>query len=179
MNETPEDRWLALDRSTVCDDFLDQLKDESERALAIVAAAALDEMLRRVLEKTVVNQRIAIRLFNRPYAPLGTFSARIDAAYGFRIIDRELYRVLNTIRDIRNKFAHEINWSFNEESTRDKCLAMHLPHIVYPEGMELDPRIRFQMNATGICGYLDGLLYQWGLRGFSLSLLAMNDPDAK
>lgn len=164
----------ALVESGICWQFIEQLKDQSERAQAIVAAAALDDVAKRLIEVVVVNKRIARRLVGHSNAPLGTFSARIDALYAFRVISRDQWKVLNTIREIRNKFAHEVNWSFSEESTRDKCLSLHQEAIVYPEGEEDNPRIRFIMNASGICGALDTLRWQWSSWGFQPRLLEMN-----
>jgi DNA-binding MltR family transcriptional regulator len=44
--------------------------------------------------------------FFEGYGPLGTFSARIDIAYFFKLIDPTTYNDLRAIKNIRNTFAH-------------------------------------------------------------------------
>lgn len=78
-----------LDTFDLCSDFVDELGNASPRAKAIVAASALDEILARFLEMEINDTKISKRLVRRPYAPLGTFSARIDAAIGFGLISKK------------------------------------------------------------------------------------------
>jgi len=151
------------DRGTfhLCSDFVKELKDASPPARAIMPATALDEILARFLEKAVADQKVAKRLVRRPFAPLGTFAARIDAAYGFNLINKDQYQALSTIRAVRNHFAHSGNSSFSDPEVRDICLALNLKHVIYPPGHESDPETRYLMNASAICGHLDGIFRLW------------------
>ncbi len=169
--QVPSDLPPELTERSHCWEFVEQTEDDSDRAVAIVAGAVLDEMLHRLLLKAIVEEKVAKKLLNDYAAPLRTFSARINAAYAFRIISEEHYKILSTIRDIRNYFAHEVDWSFAEPTTVELCRNLQLDHIVYPRGMDNDPRTRFIQIASGICGQVDGSLYNLSIRGFDPMLL--------
>ena len=47
------------------------------------------------------------RIFTK--GPLSRFAAKIAVAYGFGLIDDDLYDDLRVLREIRNKFAHTLN----------------------------------------------------------------------
>lgn len=159
----------------VCSDFIDQLNDQSERAQAIVAVAALDEMLRRILNVVIADEKVSNDLVNNLTAPLATFSARTYAAYAFRIIGKELHDILHKLRDIRNPFAHQARWSFSEQSTNDKCRNLNMEGVGYIEGLENDPRHRFIMHSTSVCGRLNEILENWNTLGFDPQLLRHDD----
>jgi DNA-binding MltR family transcriptional regulator len=58
-------------------------------------------------------------------APLSTFSSKIKLVYFFGLIPQELYRDLNLVRKIRNKFAHELDrLSFQDQSIADTVRAL-------------------------------------------------------
>jgi DNA-binding MltR family transcriptional regulator len=86
---------------------IDELERESDRGVALIAAAYLDTALRIMLESSLAGgQTIADKLFNSPNAPLGTFSSRIAMAYGLGHIGPKYFSALESIREIRNAFAH-------------------------------------------------------------------------
>lgn len=49
------------------------------------------------------------KLFEGEKAPLGTFFAKIEVASALHLIDVHEYRTLHALRDIRNKFAHDVD----------------------------------------------------------------------
>ena len=58
-----------------------------------------------------------LQIFKGPVAPLGTFSARSRVAYSFGILSKDEYDDIDLIRDIRNKFAHQmtgVSFDLNE-----------------------------------------------------------------
>jgi hypothetical protein len=162
-SEVPKDS--ERDTFSLCADTIDELREASPRAKAIVAASALDEILARLLEREVSDPKIAKRLVRRPYAPLGTFSARIDAAFGFRLIGRIQYEALGHIRSVRNHFAHVVNCSFSDEEVLNHCRDLDIPGVIYPPDREEDPEIRYLMNASALCGQLDGAYRIWVQNG--------------
>lgn len=86
---------------------IDELEHESDRGVAMIAAAYLDTALRTLLESSLAGgQTVADKLFNSPNAPLGTFSSRIAMAYGLGHIGPHYFAALESIREIRNAFAH-------------------------------------------------------------------------
>jgi DNA-binding MltR family transcriptional regulator len=97
-------------------------KEESDRAVAILAASFLETFLGQFLKEFMIDdQQVFNDLFNG-YGPLATFSARTKCAYAFGYIDEETRNNLNYIRKIRNEFAHnhELN-SFADSPIPDLC----------------------------------------------------------
>jgi DNA-binding MltR family transcriptional regulator len=75
----------------------------------IVGAAIIDQDLRNALVAKMqpVSKTLLERLFDG-YGPLSSFSAKIDLCHALRIITKDMYADLTTIRKIRNAFAHSV-----------------------------------------------------------------------
>jgi hypothetical protein len=87
-------------------EYLKEIKQGNDRATAILGAVYLDEYLRGYIEGVLAEgNRLSDDLFG-PEKPLGSFSARIKMAYALGLISKEIYSDLNTIRNVRNIFAH-------------------------------------------------------------------------
>lgn len=86
---------------------MESLDSESDRAVALIAAAHIETALRSMLRSTMVDSNgVAERLFDSPTAPLGTFSSNIAIAYGLGYIGPNTLKTLDSIREVRNAFAH-------------------------------------------------------------------------
>jgi DNA-binding MltR family transcriptional regulator len=102
-------------------------KDESDRGMSLILAAWLDDALDQYLRTRMVNDVKVVESLFGPDRPLGTFSAKINATYGFAYISMDVFRDLNTIREIRNLFAHDRGTiSFATQSIADKCKTFHV-----------------------------------------------------
>ncbi len=102
-------------------DFYRLLENESDRGCALVASAYLEDRLEEVLSGRMV-QDDNVEDFFRGTQPLATFSARIALAYYLGIISREARQDLDTIRRIRNDFAHDLQFeTFNNQSISNRC----------------------------------------------------------
>ncbi len=88
-------------------ELLEKLLNESLRGAVIIGTAVVEEYLTdliiAVLPKKTNNYKN--RLLKYPGA-LGSFSAKIELLFAFRIIDNNLYESLNYLRRLRNKAAH-------------------------------------------------------------------------
>lgn len=129
--------------------FLQELRRESDRGLALVAAALIDDKLRDVLRSFFCESRTAAKLLDDANAPLGTFSARCEACYALGLIDDDEYFEIGLVRKVRNEFAHaKHGLSFDSPRVQGLCSSLRSP---LPEGdgftTEVDSRIRF-MNAA-------------------------------
>jgi hypothetical protein len=105
-------------------ELYDTFTQESDRGVAIVGAAYLDENLAVLLESFLIEdeQRVHELLGAGQFAPLGSFSARTKAAYCLGLISKNEYEDLNTIRGIRNDFAHQRkDVSFAHADVEQKC----------------------------------------------------------
>lgn len=103
------------------DEFLKKLHDESDIACAVLGAAVLDARLEDVFKRRLTNEFHNELLGNS--RPLGSFSARISLAHALAWINDDMYSDLNTIRGIRNDFAHSYDHtlSFEDRSISDRC----------------------------------------------------------
>jgi hypothetical protein len=88
--------------------YLQEIGDKSDRACALVTAAALDhvmiELIRTKFNKLEDDDDAAI--FFGEAAPVGTFAARTMLSFAFGFIDQSQKSDLDSIRRIRNAFAH-------------------------------------------------------------------------
>lgn len=105
--------------------FRENLSNESDRGLALMAAAYIDDRLAVLLRSYFVdNGKILRRMFDFT-GPLGNFSARLDMAYSLGLIAKNIYNDCNTIKKIRNDFAHDSSpLTFHDEPIQSKCLTL-------------------------------------------------------
>lgn len=97
--------------------------------LVMAMAAALEDDLERCLlvQMSSLSKRHQERLF-RGYGPLSTFSAKIDVAFAFEIIDHGTLAELNKIKEIRNRFAHGMGlYSLDQPPMRDLFNKLNRP----------------------------------------------------
>lgn len=100
LNEYPEYREVA-------GQLLDKLLNESGRGAILIGTSHVDEHLTMLIEAVFPSNRKVYknRLLKYP-GPISSFSAKIELAYAFRLIDETLYNSLNALRKIRNEAAH-------------------------------------------------------------------------
>ncbi|MBE9112147.1 hypothetical protein IQ273_22340 [Nodosilinea sp. LEGE 07298] len=100
------------DKRELSDSFLDlflELVYESDRAAVVLGAAKLDELLRELLESQLIPPRNSKDNFTDSDGPLGTFSARAQAAYRLGLLSEDVASKIDSFRRIRNEFAHRID----------------------------------------------------------------------
>jgi DNA-binding MltR family transcriptional regulator len=84
-----------------------EIKTDAPRGASMVAASFLDAFLLKLIQRHLVklSDSEANALFE-PDRPLGTFSSRIKLARALSIFGKKTAHDLNTLREIRNAFAH-------------------------------------------------------------------------
>lgn len=107
--------------------FLNYFQKESDRGTALIGAAMVESRLNRILEYCLVQDtKVKDSLLNGGNAPLGTFSAKNKICYSFGFITKKEYDEINQIRQIRNKFAHELmEMTFSDSPVKDFCLNLN------------------------------------------------------
>lgn len=105
---TPERDELPEWFDEVFDDWLQDFQEETDRACAILATTLLDVLLGELLTVGFHGGKTATKKFFEGLGPLASFSARIEAAYGFGFISKMERDDLNVLRTIRNDFAHSV-----------------------------------------------------------------------
>jgi hypothetical protein len=97
----------------------DLVTEGSERSAVIVGGAQLDNVLEQFLV-TVLQPGNDKQLFEWN-GPLGTTSSKMIIARRLGIIDADVYRALELVRKIRNRFAHSLETAtLSEGSPRDR-----------------------------------------------------------
>jgi DNA-binding MltR family transcriptional regulator len=112
----------SLTKSKDFQGFYDELQSESDRSAAIIGAAFIDEHLKQLLTNHLVDDEKEAALFLSSESPLGSFGARIRAAYCMGLVSKEYFEALKIIKDIRNAFAHQLHGrSFNDNDIEEAC----------------------------------------------------------
>jgi hypothetical protein len=105
-------------------DVLHEMDHGDDRAVAVVAASFLENnlamsIMARFRELTEPERKA---LFGDDRTVLGTFSAKIEIGYALSLFDGDVKRDLDTIRTIRNRFAHHLEVrTFDHPDVRDLC----------------------------------------------------------
>lgn len=129
--------------------FLGELQRETDRGLPLVSAALIDEKLLGSLAHFLCPGKSTDNLLTRPNAPLGTFSARIDACFSLGLIDSYEYSEINLIRKIRNIFAHSRHGtSFSDKHVAGLCASLTSE---LPPDIKDTPGPRYRFTNAVIC----------------------------
>lgn len=105
--------------------YLDVQNAESPRGAILVACSYLDEQLKAIIAAFLVDKSDRSSLLDGFNAPLGTFSARITMAHCLGLISDFEKSDCNTLRKIRNEFAHKHRVSFEDQKIVDLCGKLH------------------------------------------------------
>ena len=113
--------------------LLEELKGESARGEVLVSATVLDEQLAECVSARLVENPDVTKLTKGFNAPFGTFASRIVGALALGCVSEREYRDLQTIRGIRNEFAHQLAVSFDDQSIADRCALLNFAARDYGE----------------------------------------------
>lgn len=123
--------------------FLDEFQRETERGLALVGAAVIDDKLRQTLNSFFCDEATSDRLL-MDRGPLQPLSARADACLALGLIDAFEHHDISLIRKIRNEFAHAKHGvSFRTEKIRSLCASLKSEFPDLPSDQKLTMRSRF------------------------------------
>jgi hypothetical protein len=105
------------------EDTIRYLVKHMDSAFALMMAGGLEANLEDMLLVACrpLSNTMRAKIFDG-YGPLSQFSAKIDIAYIFELIDKTTYDDLRAIKDIRNKFAHTTSYVlFSNEHVDREC----------------------------------------------------------
>jgi hypothetical protein len=83
-----------------------QMLEERGRGAVLVGVARVDAALERLLQAILLPPQGSADTFFQPDRPLGSFGARITLAARLGLIDPHVEQALQTLRRVRNAFAH-------------------------------------------------------------------------
>jgi len=108
---------------SLLDEYTENVLKESDRGCVIVSADMLDSSLESLLRLSFRHDKKDHKITNGlflTYAPLSTFAAKINICYASELISNKMYSSLNTIRKMRNRFAHSRQViDFQDQSNND------------------------------------------------------------
>jgi hypothetical protein len=117
-----------------------------------MACAFLDDKLKKLLVRRLVNDsKVSRRAFEFNGA-LGTFSTRIDFAYLLGLLPKNAQLDLHKLRAVRNKFAHVSDaMTFEHEHVAPIC------HSLYFHGVAVNvpPRSKFTRSVMSLLALVE------------------------
>ena len=150
----------------------EQLRSETDRGALIVAAALLEDALEHMLSARLVpSPERDDELFSGPYAPLSTFSAKIDFAYRVGLIRLSVRSSLHLLRKIRNEFAHSTTvGGFESQSVTSRLrelfkLNKGIFEAIHEDIRSEGPELTKVFDAAGGKEGIEKLISLIGLRG--------------
>jgi DNA-binding MltR family transcriptional regulator len=127
---------------------MENLRKDTDIAVAIVASALVESALERLLSMKLVirNKDLLARLFQNE-GPMANFHGKILVAQAFGIITSPLAEELHTFRAIRNAFAHaKIPITFDNEVVLREVSDLKLIKVLF--------RQEFKPPSTGKASFL-------------------------
>lgn len=95
----------------------------SERVVAVVGGALLEEAVDRTLRERLIDDPGVIKNLLEPERPLGNIASQIDLLYLLGAFDDRTRKALKGLARVRNFFAHRTDVSF-DSSDKDFTDAM-------------------------------------------------------
>ncbi len=124
--------------------LVDEFQQKSDRAVAILGTTYLNTHLARLLECFIIDDEKISKMLLGEENPLGSFEARIKAAYGLGLISKTEYHDLVLLWHIRNRFIRDMaEGSFTELDIRNLCQRLKIPDEVILQEEEPSPRRLF------------------------------------
>jgi hypothetical protein len=106
-------------------DLTREIEGGSPRAVAVVAAAFVEEHLTKLIRSRLIKDKIKSKVdphkeMFRPGGPLGDFGNKNSLDYLMGFITKVAWQELDIIRKVRNEFAHKVEvnrWNIQNVST--------------------------------------------------------------
>jgi hypothetical protein len=102
--------WLTLSRteSALIRQFRDEIQAGSHRATAVVAAAFVEDYLTDLLKSRMVKDKKTVGKIFDTHGACADFGVKLNIGYLMGIYSDRARKELDTIKDIRNRFAHRL-----------------------------------------------------------------------
>jgi hypothetical protein len=103
-------------------DFTKEFAMHTERGAALSAAAKVDESLGAALKAQLLKSDLKTMMFKES-GPLGAFGTRVRLAYLTGLVSKMVFQEMETVKDIRNMFAHRGDIENFEHSDVEKLFS--------------------------------------------------------
>jgi len=119
-------------------ELLPTLNKESARGATLVICSHVDLLLERILLAFMLDGAESKRLVGGFNAPLGTMASRANAARALALISAREFEEMETLRKVRNEFAHTVHCSFSESKVMALCRKLTMAAEKISESDESD-----------------------------------------
>ena len=114
-----------------------ELVNATDRVAALIGATIIDLHLERLLSAFLIDDGKEVKALisgKDQNAALGSLAPRARAAYCLGIVSKVEFEDINTIRNIRNAFAHQLfDCSFETPEVKNACESLKMfTHIAKP-----------------------------------------------
>ena len=142
---------------TLCADaarLVEDLERETDRGVALLAVAFLDDVLDLLLRASFVDDPDVVNRMIGPGRPLESFGSRTHISYCIGILGEDVYSDINLIREIRNDFAHRQPTNFEQVDIKLKCAKLCCVAPMLHEDDKCTMRERFIASVVVIANHL-------------------------
>lgn len=129
--------------------FLPELNKESDRGMVLIATSFIDELMKRTLLAFFIEGEMSTSLIEGFNAPLGSLATRSAAAVALGLISQAEKRDSDLLRKIRNRFAHHVHVSFDDDAVKALCNQLTLAAKDYGD-VVVGARGQFNTSAVGL-----------------------------
>lgn len=113
-------------------EFSKELEGQSDRGVVVLSVSILEEVLKKVLEAAVLDDKGLFKKLTNINGAFGNFDNNIHICRAFNLISKTDFELLLSTQKIRNKFAHQVrSISFENQAISQLCNNMSLPKNVY------------------------------------------------
>jgi len=120
-----------------------EIDNQSDRALVLLCASILDKQLEDILKEFLIEDNKRDKNLFGSNSSFSTFSSKLNACYYMGLLSKHEYSCIDTIRKIRNEFAHKIsiNSFYDSQQIIDWCKNLSIPYGMYvPDMLIFDKR---------------------------------------
>jgi DNA-binding MltR family transcriptional regulator len=153
------ERHFSLEQALLEFSQLFKHEEKNDRGLVIVGASFLETLLEHILINFLINDPKEVADLLRYDQPLGSFGNRTRAAYCFGLISKTIRDDLRLIGKIRNRFAHDLSASFDDQQIAAWCTALKWHRVGYMQPPH-DAAVRdlFHVGLNQIVCHLNGIV---------------------
>ena len=152
--------WRHRDALLAFHNLFNERETIDERAIAIVGATFLDNLLEGILINFMVDDEKEAKKLIGIDGSMGAFSSRVTATYCLGLIGKTVRHDLRLVGKIRNRFAHQLDASFDMEPIRGWCLSLkwHEISMMMKAPADATPRDVFKVSVNQLISYLSGIV---------------------
>jgi len=142
--------------------ILEELLQQTDRGAALIAVAYVEERLKAAIKTRMSDDKNIQKNMFKNSGPLGTLSAKIDLAFLMGIYEKEIHKMLDTIREIRNEFAHTPHpRNFNSERIKALCnnIEFKSKTVLVEEKSKQQIELSIEPDGTPRTAFLNAIKY--------------------